>query len=127
MIERNSMPEEVGGLERRLHRRLDLSLLILLPDQKAESKNISSAGVYFEMITDYRKRYHLGESVGFEIVAETTSTMLPMRTLRLSGSGKIIRKTLIHNGLYKKVWGIAVQFDERLAIVYDPVDFPHYA
>lgn len=127
MIERNSMSKKAGGLERRLQRRLELSLLMLLPNQKAESKNISSAGVYFEMVTDDHKRYNLGEIVSFEIVAETTSVMLPLRMLWLRGSGRIIRKTLVNSNRRKKVWGVAVQFDNRLAIVYDPIGFPRYA
>jgi hypothetical protein len=127
MIKRNSWSNEVEGIERRLQKRLELSLLVLLPNQKVKSKNISSVGVYFEMVTDYNRAYYLGKSVKFEIVAETTSTMLPLRTIRLAGSGKIIRKTLISSSLHEKVWGIAVRFDERLEIVYDPIGFPCYA
>ncbi len=122
------MSNNVMVFDRRLQRRLDLSLLILLPNHKVESKNISSAGVYFEMVTtDDSKGFYHGKSVSFEIVAETTSSMLPMRTIRLSGSGKIVRKTLLSSSLHKKIWGIAVRFDEKLEIVYDPIGFPCYA
>ncbi|GJQ58506.1 MAG: hypothetical protein SCALA701_13070 [Candidatus Scalindua sp.] len=127
MIKRNGWSSEAKCIERRAQKRLELSLLVLLPNQKVKSKNISSAGVYFEIVADYNRAYYLGKSVKFEIVAATTSTMLPLRSIRLSGSGKIIRKALIRSSLHEKVWGIAVRFDERLEIVYDPIGFPRYA
>ncbi|GJQ60838.1 MAG: hypothetical protein D8M57_08265 [Candidatus Scalindua sp. AMX11] len=123
MIEKTMRSNNVKGLERRLQGRLELSLFILLPNQKVKSKNISSAGVYFEIVTEYSKGFCLGKSVTFEIVAETTSTMFPLRTIRLSGSGKVIRKTPIGSSLHKKVWGVAVRFDERLEIIYDSIEF----
>ncbi|MCP5005847.1 MAG: hypothetical protein GY941_18210 [Planctomycetes bacterium] len=118
------MLSETKGLERRLHRRLELSLLILLPGQKVESKNISSAGVYFEMDSDhYDDVYYPGRNVCFEIMAEVPSAALPVRSVWLSGRGKILRKTLINTAQHENGWGIAIQFNERLEIAHDPICF----
>ncbi|MDR4498004.1 MAG: hypothetical protein MRK02_08830 [Candidatus Scalindua sp.] len=111
------------GLERRFDRRLEISLPILLSGLIVNSKNISSAGVYFEAVIDNSKRYYAGKSVDFEIVAKTTTHLLPSRKIRLGGNGTIMRKTLIKSNQHNKVWGIALRFNEKLEIIYEDTDF----
>ncbi len=113
------MIDPFKGIEKRLYRRLILSLPIKLLNQKVESKNISSTGVYFEVITDDIDQFQIGKSLGFELLAKTSSPMLPSRTIRLSGSGKIIRNDVLSSSQHKKKLGIALRFNKKLEILLD--------
>ena len=117
------MSDASKGLEKRTDRRLELSLPILLSCHIVQSKNISSTGVYFEVVTDTSKRYYIGQGVDFEIDAKTTTLLLPSKKIRLRGNGTIVRKTLIKSSRHNKVWGIALRFNEKLEIVYGYTDF----
>ncbi len=112
------------GVEKRLYKRLRLSLPIILLNRKVESKNISSTGVYFELITGDTDQFQLGESVKFEVLTKTSLPMLPSRMIRLGGSGKIIRNKVVSNRQHEKKLGIALKFNKRLEILFNGGSFP---
>ncbi|MHC4453109.1 MAG: hypothetical protein ACYSWS_00250 [Planctomycetota bacterium] len=101
-------------IERRVYRRLEHSLPITLLDHKVKSENISPGGVYFEVAADSIEPFCLGRTVELEILAETYTPVSPDRTIRLKGSGKIIRNNEIGNNPCNKKFGIALTFNEKL-------------
>jgi hypothetical protein len=105
--------------ERRVDERLKNSLQITLLDHKVDLENISAGGVYFELVTDNIELFSLGRAVEFEILAKTYTPVSPSKTIRLTGSGKIIRNNKIGNKQYDKRYGIALTFSEKLEILFD--------
>ncbi len=101
--------------ERRGDKRLERPLQITLLDHKVNSGNISPGGVYFEVVTDNIELFSLGRTVEFEILAKTYTPVSPSGTIRLKGSGKIIRNNKTGNEKY----GIALTFSEKLEIIFD--------
>ncbi|MCP5006821.1 MAG: hypothetical protein GY941_23180 [Planctomycetes bacterium] len=61
--------------------------------------------------------FQLGKSVDFEIIAKTSSPMLPSRTIRLGGSGKIIRNATVENIEAERKCGVAIKFHKKLDIL----------
>ncbi|GJQ58414.1 MAG: hypothetical protein D8M57_14695 [Candidatus Scalindua sp. AMX11] len=113
------MTEPFEGEEKRHYRRLSLSLPIMLFNKKVESKNISSTGVYFEIITKNREQLQLGEKVDFEILAKTSSPMIPSRTIRLGGSGEVIRNVIVESSQDEQRCGVALKFCKKLEILFN--------
>ncbi len=105
--------------ERRVDKRLEHPLQITLLDHKVNSGNISPGGVYFEVVTDNIELFSLGRTVEFEILAKTCTPVNSSGTIRLKGSGKIIRNNKIGNKQYDKKYGIALTFSEKLEILFD--------
>ncbi len=101
--------------ERRGDKRLERPLQITLLDHKVNLENISPEGVYFEVVTDNIELFSLGRTVEFEILAKTYTPVSPSGTIRLKGSGEIIRNNKIGN----KKYGIALRFNEKLEILFD--------
>jgi hypothetical protein len=107
------------GKEKRYYRRLRLSLPIMLFNKKVESMNISSTGVYFEVLMKNREQFQLGEKVDFEILAKTSSPMLPSRTIRLGGSGEVIRNVVVESSPEEQRCGVALKFYKKLEILFN--------
>ncbi|HDY66444.1 MAG TPA: PilZ domain-containing protein [Candidatus Scalindua sp.] len=101
--------------ERRGDKRLEHPLQITLLDHKVNLENISPGGVYFEVVMDDIELFSLGRTVEFEILAKTYTPVSPSGTIRLKGSGKIIRNNKTGN----KKYGIALRFSEKLEILFD--------
>ncbi len=101
--------------ERRVDKRLEHHLQITLLDHKVNLENISPGGFYFELVTDDIELFSLGRTVEFEILAKTCTPVNPSGTIRLKGSGKVIRNNKIGN----KKYGIALTFSEKLEILFD--------
>ncbi len=118
------MTEPFEGEEKRHYRRLRLSLPIMLFNKKVESKNISSTGVYFEVSIENREQFELGKRVNFEILAKTSSPMLPSRTIRLGGSGEVIRNVIVESSQETKRYGVALKFYKKLEILFNLGDIP---
>jgi hypothetical protein len=102
------------GTDRRVDRRLEQSLPIALLNHKVNLENISPSGVYFEVATDDIEPFSVGRTVEFEILAKTHTPVSSSRTIRFTGSGKIIRNKKIGNNPYDKKFGIALTFSEKL-------------
>ncbi len=107
------MPDSSKGIERRVDKRLGLSLPISILNHKVKSKNISSGGVYFEETADNIEEYSLGKTTTIKIVTSVSTPGLPGKTVRLTGVGMIMRIVKIdanHNG---KKFGVALKFSEK--------------
>jgi hypothetical protein len=105
--------------ERRVDKRLERPLQITLLDHKVNTENISPGGVYFEVVTDNIELFSLGRTIEFEMLAKSYTPVSPSKTIRLTGSGKIIRNNKIRNKQYDKRYGIALTFSEKLEILFD--------
>ncbi len=103
------------GIERRAGKRLGLSLPITLLDNEVKSKNISSGGVYFEVIADNIEECSPGKTTTIKIVTNVSTPELPSRTVELTGMGTITRidKIADHKG---KKFGVALKFSEKLKV-----------
>ncbi|MDR4497599.1 MAG: hypothetical protein MRK02_06710 [Candidatus Scalindua sp.] len=111
------MTQSFKGEEKRHYRRLCLSLPIMVLNRKVESKNISSTGVYFEVLPENIKLFQVGTRVEFEILAKTSSPMLPERTIRLGGSGEVIRNEIVGSCPEERKCGVALKFNKKLEIL----------
>ncbi|MDR4503862.1 MAG: hypothetical protein MRK01_03600 [Candidatus Scalindua sp.] len=118
------MTDPFEGKEKRHYRRLGLSLPIMLLNKKIESTNISSTGVYFEVTMENREQFQLGKRIDFEILAKTSSPMLPSRTIRLGGSGEVIRSVIVEDSQKKKKYGVALKFNKKLEILFNLGEIP---
>ncbi|MFQ5788239.1 MAG: hypothetical protein ACE5H1_09695 [Thermodesulfobacteriota bacterium] len=59
--------------DKRANERLDLALQIMLLGQKGETINISTTGVYFEVITNDIGTFSPGTTIPIQINASTTT------------------------------------------------------
>ena len=98
--------------DKRGNTRLDLSLEISLPAQNGKTINISASGVYFEVITDDRGAFAIGEKVKLQIAAVDSS----QRKLTLKGEGKIVRQDIKESSRVGSRMCIAAQFTEKLNV-----------
>ncbi len=100
--------------ERRFFARLKRSLPITLLDSEVKSKNISPEGVYFEVITNDIEKYSPGETSTIEIIVNTFTSMLPKKTVKLTGTGMIIRVDETENINQDRKLCVALKFIKKL-------------
>ena len=103
-------------IERRVGKRLELSLPMTLLGQKVKSENIGPGGVYFVVTSDDIEAYSPGKTSPVEVVTSVSTPGLPSKSIKLTGSGIIVRVDKIdinHNG---KKFGVALKFSERLKV-----------
>jgi len=100
------------GIERRVDKRLELSLPITLLNQEVKSKNISPGGVYFEVTADNIEEYSLGKTTMIRIVTSVSTPGLPSKIVELTGIGMIIRIDKIDARYKGKRFGVALKFSE---------------
>ncbi len=103
-------------IERRVGKRLELSLPMTLLGQKVKSKNISSGGVYFEVITSYIEKYSSGKTSTIEIIVSTSTAPFPQKTVKLTGTGMITRVDEIEIINQERKLGMALKFIKNLEI-----------
>ena len=101
-------------IERRVEKRLELSLPMTLLGQKVKSKNISSGGVYFEVITNDIEKYSPGKTSTIEIIVSTSTPTFPQKTVKLTGTGMIIRMDEIEIINQDRKLGVALKFSKNL-------------
>ncbi len=101
------------GIERRVDKRLELSLPITLLNQEVKSKNISPGGVYFEVTADNIEEYSLGKTTMIRIVTSVSTPGLPSKIVELTGIGTIIRIDKIDARYKGKKFGVALKFSEK--------------
>lgn len=114
------------ALERRIGTRLRLSLPITLyVDRKVESytKNVCAGGVYFELNINDLKPFSIGKTIVIEIVANSSTTRIPVDSVMLSGRGVVVRSLyVLPNGIRdnkkntKKIC-VALKFVESLEVI----------
>ncbi len=115
MRAKNIVPYFSKGIERRVDKRLELSLPITLLDHEVKSKNISSGGVYFVVTSDDIEAYSPGKTSPVKIVTSVSTPELPSRTVELTGIGTITRIDKIDDHKGKK-FGVALKFSEKLNV-----------
>ncbi|GJQ60817.1 MAG: PilZ domain-containing protein [Candidatus Scalindua sp. AMX11] len=112
----------LNRIERRSDRRLGHSLQVVLPGHKAMTRDVSPSGAYLEVITECRKHFSVGKMVQLEITASIDKNWFSSKTIKLTGSGEVVRVDEIENlgivGTSKKV-GVALHFIGKLKIIND--------
>ena len=101
-------------IERRVGKRLELSLPMTLLGQKVKSENIGPGGVYVEVITNDIEKYSPGETSTIEIIVNTSTSMLPKKTVKLTGTGMIIRVDEIETINQDRKLCVALKFIKKL-------------
>ncbi len=104
------------GIERRAAKRLSLSMPITLLNQKFETKNISSNGVYFEATTSDRdtETYSPGKTYKFEIETGVYEPTINNRKVRLIGIGETVRTEIKRINQNRNILGIGMRFKKPL-------------
>jgi hypothetical protein len=82
--------------------------------QKVESKNISPGGVYFEVITNDIEKYSPGKTSTIEIIVSVSIPKLPKKTVKLTGTGMIIRVDETENINQDRKLCVALKFIKKL-------------
>ncbi len=113
-ISRKSVANHLKRIERRAEKRIELSLPMTLLCQKVKSENISPGGVYFEVITNDIEKYSPGKTSATEIIISTSTPMLPKKTVKLTGTGMIIRVDEIEIINQDRKLGVALKFIKKL-------------
>ncbi len=110
------MSIEEKDSNRRANERLDLSLQISLCGQYGKAINISNTGIYFEVITDDIKTFSPGTTIPIQITANTTTSGLGEKKIKLNGNGTIIRNSIKDVTTHGNQLGIALEFKNKLDI-----------
>ena len=101
-------------VERRVGNRLELSLPITLLGQKVISENISSGGVYVELTKNSIEKCSPGKTSTIEIIASASIPKLPKKTVKLTGTGMIIRVDEIETINQDRKLCVALKFIKKL-------------
>ncbi|MDP6923214.1 MAG: hypothetical protein R2568_10065 [Candidatus Scalindua sp.] len=101
---------------RRRRQRLNGGFEISFPDQvKGRTKNVSSNGASFEVITDDINAFLPGTIVPLEITTANTTLDSKMKKLHLSGKGLVVSREVVEEVTDLGIrLNIAVQFKEKL-------------
>jgi hypothetical protein len=110
------MEKEKEDSDRRTDKRLELPLQISLYDQNGQTINISTTGVYFEVITDDIEAFSPGTIIPIQITADTSVPGIGERKIKLKGNGTIIRNDIKNVTTHGNELGVAVQFNDNLNI-----------
>jgi hypothetical protein len=110
------MSIEEEDSNRRANERLDLSLEISLCGQYGKTINISNTGVYFEVITDDIKAFSPGATIPIQITANTSTSGLGEKKIKLNGNGTIIRNSIKDVTTHGNQLGVALEFKNKLDI-----------
>ncbi len=94
----------------RLYRSFEVSVL----DYDGKTINVSSSGVYFEVIANDMDVFRLGTSIPLQINAITNISADLERKFKLSGRGTVVRSYIIENTDHANSLGIALEFTEKL-------------
>ncbi len=111
------MKIEEADSDKRNNARMALSLEISLPDQKGKTINISSSGVYFEVITDDVDAFAIGKTLPIKIAAITTTPGFEERTIKLNGNGCIVRSEVQEVTNRGNKLCIALKFEDSLIVL----------
>lgn len=108
-----------GNSNRRNNERLNLSFQISLPDRDGQTINISSGGVYFEVITKDMKTFSPGTIIPLKINASIATFGSKERDLKLMGQGTIVRNDIRGVSIRGNKLGVAMEFKDKLDIFID--------
>lgn len=113
------MPAGKKVTNKRLNTRLDRSLQISLLDQAGKTVNISSSGVYLEIITDDIHSFVPGTKLPIQINAAPTTPGRKGKGIQLEGEALVIRSDIKDVTDRGNRLGIALEFRNKLHIVPD--------
>ena len=102
--------------DRRTDDRIELPLQITLYDQSGKAINISTTGVYFEVIADDIEAFAPGATIPIRITADASTPGGGEGKIKLNGIGTVIRSKIINVTSHGNGIGVAVQFNEHLNI-----------
>ncbi len=94
----------------RINRPFDISIL----DHKGEVVNVSTSGVYFEVITNDMGIFPIGTTIPLQIKAVTRLFDGMGKTYLINGSGRVIRNCITENSDHVNCLGVALEFTEKL-------------
>lgn len=100
--------------DRRADKRLDRSFQITLPGHKGETVNISSTGVYFEVIANDIEAFSPGMTIPVQINASSIIPGISTREINLNGSGSVVRYDIKGTTNHGNRLGVAMRFDDKL-------------
>ncbi len=104
---------------RRRNERLNLSFEVSLLDQDGKTINVSTNGVYFEVLTNDMEAFSPGTTIPMQINTVTNTPEHLERKLKLRGRGTVIRNWIIENPDHENTLGVALEFMGKLNIVLD--------
>ncbi|MBT3877483.1 MAG: PilZ domain-containing protein [Candidatus Scalindua sp.] len=102
--------------ERRASERMDFDSLISLTGQEGMIINISSNGVYFEVVTSSIDAFSPGTTTPIEINTVTSTPGCKERKLRFRGKGSIVRNDIKDITSRGNKLGVALEFKAKLDI-----------
>jgi len=105
------------GDEHRGSERMALELQVLLHDLEGKTVNISSNGVYLEVITKDLEAFALGSAIPIEINTVTSTPGLEKRDIRLKGKGFVTRHDVKGVTGHGNRLGVALEFRDRLEVL----------
>jgi len=108
---------EKGDECSRASERIDREMQIMIYDQEAKTVNISSKGVYLEVITKDLEPFALGLSIPIEINTVTSIPGLTERDVRLKGNGLVVRHEVKDITGHGNRLRVALEFKNRLQIL----------
>ncbi|MGR3302052.1 MAG: hypothetical protein ACUZ8I_06050 [Candidatus Scalindua sp.] len=101
-------------IDKRASERIDLAFQIMLNGHVGETKNISSTGVYFEVITNDIEKFSPGTTVPIQINAFTSTPGFEPRDIKLKGNGFIVRNDIKNLSRHGNRLGVAMKFEKKL-------------
>ena len=104
---------------KRNNERINLSFLISILGQDGKTKNISTSGVYFEVITDDIEAFTPGTVIPIQITATTSTPGFEERNIKLKGEGCIVRNNIKNVTTQGNRLGVALEFKNKLNILSD--------
>ncbi len=110
----HSMTSEMYEDDARASKRIDLVFPIMLNGYNGETKNISSTGVYFEVITNDMEIFSPGRTISFQINASAATPGFVPRDIKLNGNGSVVRNELKRISRHGNKLGVAIEFKEKL-------------
>jgi len=105
------------GYEHRASERMELALQILLYDLEGKTVNISSNGVYLEVITKDLEAFATGSAIPIEIITATSIPGLVERDVRLKGEGFVVRHEVTDVTGRGNRLRVALEFRDRLKVL----------
>ncbi|MFQ5686634.1 MAG: hypothetical protein ACE5GV_08240 [Candidatus Scalindua sp.] len=101
-------------IDTRASERLNLAFQIMLNGHVGETINISTTGVYFEVITDDIEAFSPGITILIQINASAHTSGLEPRYITLKGHGSIVRNDIKNITTHGNRLGVAMEFKEKL-------------
>ena len=100
-------------------KRLDPALQIMGNGLKGETINISSIGVYFEVVTKDIEAFSPGTTIPIQINASTTTPGFGPRDIKLKGNASIVWNDIKDATNHGNRLGVALKFKDKLDILMD--------